>query len=175
LRPAWRNFDISNQNIRESEALDRGLTDSGFSGSGLTGQVPFRVSQLSSKLNAQAARILREKCGLSLVQWRILTLLTELGSSHAALVAQYAGMDAGLFSRNMRSLVDNGLIKSSPDRKDQRQTLLSITSTGRTAYKNAMPTMKARREALLKGVTAEEKKAFFKVLDKLEKNASLLV
>jgi len=135
--------------------------------------VPFRVSQLSSKLNAQAARILREKCGLSLVQWRILALLTELGASHAALVAQYAGMDAGLFSRNMRSLVDNGLINSSPDKKDQRQTRLSITSAGKTAYRNAMPTMNARREALLDGVTEEEKKAFFKVLDKLEENTSL--
>ena len=143
-------------------------------GPGLTEQVPFRVSQLSSKLNAQAARILREKCGLSLVQWRILVLLTELGSSHAALVAQYAGMDAGLFSRKMRSLVDNGLIKSVPDKKDQRQTRLSITSAGRTTYRNAMPTMEARREALLEGVTAEEKRAFFKMLDKLEENASLL-
>jgi len=82
-------------------------------------------------------------------------------------------MDAGLFSRNMRSLVDNGLIKSSPDKKDQRQTHLSITNAGRTAYRNAMPTMQARREALLKGVTDEEKRAFFTVLDKLEENASL--
>jgi len=163
-------FDISNQNFKQAEVpghavTESGLTVRGLTGSGLTAQVPFRVSQLSSKLNAHAARILREKCGLSLVQWRILTLLTELGPS---------GMDAGLFSRNMRSLVDNGLIKSSPDKKDQRQARLSITSAGRTVFENSAPTMQARREALLEGVTEKEKKAFFMVLDKLDRNASLL-
>ncbi len=123
-------------------------------------------------MNAHAARLLREKCGLSVVQWRILAMLDDFGPTHAAVLLQHSGMDGGLFSRNIKSLVDSRLLKSATDTADQRQNTLTMTAAGERCFSKARPFMEARRRDLMKGITERDRQLLFKIFDQLEKNIS---
>ena len=123
-------------------------------------------------MNAHSARLLREKCGLSVVQWRILAMLDDFGATHATVLLQYSGMDAGLFSRNIKSLVDSKFLKSVTDSADQRQNTLTMTAAGERCFSKARPFMEARRRDLMKGISDSDRQLLFKIFDQLEKNIS---
>jgi len=81
-------------------------------------------------------------------------------------------MDAGQFSRNLKIMINEGMIKSRNDTNDNRRQVLSLTSKGLTCYEMAAPMMKARREALMAGVSKKDREAFFRVLDHLDEKSS---
>lgn len=135
--------------------------------------VTYRVSQLSAKLNVQATRLLRDKCGLSPVHWRLLALIhaSQAPVNSATLVKSIA-MDAGQFSRNLKIMINEGMIKSKNDTNDNRRQVLSLTSRGLACFELVAPVMKERREALMAGVSKADSDAFFRVLDHLDAKAS---
>jgi len=136
-----------------------------------TEYVTYRICQLSAKLNVQATRLLRD-CGLSVVHWRMLAVIHYSAPVTSATLVKAIAMDAGQFSRNLKSLINEGLIKSRVDKDDNRRQLLTLTSEGVARYNLAVPVMKNRRETLMSEVSNADKEAFFRVLDQLDKKLS---
>lgn len=134
--------------------------------------VTYRIAQLSTKLNKQASRVLKEHGGLSLVQWRILALVHLSGPVYSATLVKSIHMDAGLFSRNLKSMIELKLIKATADKDDSRKQLLTLTSRGKKQYAKAGPAMEVRRQNLTRGMNAEDKESLFRLLDILDRNAS---
>lgn len=132
----------------------------------------YRVAQLSARLNVQASRLLRDSCDLSPVQWRLLALIHVSAPVNSATLVRSIAMDAGQFSRSLKSLINDGLIKSRVDTTDHRRQVLSLTSKGIKRYKLAAPIMKKRRDALMHGVSKADRDAFFRVLDHLDSKLS---
>jgi len=133
--------------------------------------VTYRISQLNSRMNAQGARLLREHCGLSVVRWRLIALLA--GSSGPVTSSQLAStieMDPGQFSRNLKALIEDGLIISQLDKTDNRQHVLTLSRQGRARFNKAEPVMKERRESIMNGLSSTDKKHFFRTLDRIENN-----
>lgn len=134
--------------------------------------VTYRLSQINAKLSTEASRLLRKHCGLSVVQWRILALVTASAPITSAALVKSVAMDAGLFSRNLKSLINEGLILTHTDPSDNRQQVLRISKRGLTQYKRARPYMQERRERLTQGVSAKDLDTFFRVLNTIESNIS---
>ena len=134
--------------------------------------VTYRIAQLHPKLNSQAAHILREHAGLSLVQWRIVALLQVAGRpiSSRELTLQVS-MDQGLFSRSLKTLVADGLVSTAVDPTDQRRSLLTLTKTGLALYEKTIPVMRQRQKHLMRNLSVEEREVLFRALDKLSENA----
>ncbi len=133
--------------------------------------VTYRISQLNSKMNAQGARLLREQCDLSVVRWRLIALVA--GSSGPVTSSQLAAtieMDPGQFSRNLKALIEEGLITSQLNKSDNRQHVLTLSKLGRARFNKAEPVMKKRRESIMNGLSLADRKTFFRALDQIESN-----
>ena len=128
----------------------------------------YRIARVQAKLSAQGARLLKEKAGLSLTQWRIMKLIRTYGQANASTLAKVSTMDPGLFSRRLKTLIANGYVRSTTDEQDSRVQHLTLTPLGHGAYDKAWPVMRARREWLRGLLTAAEQKALFSALDKLD-------
>jgi len=135
--------------------------------------ITYRISQLTAKLNTQASNVLKDHVGLNMVQWRILALVRSSGPVSSSTLVKSVGMDAGLFSRNLKSMQELKLVKAIVDKDDQRKQLLTLTSAGLKYYERASPIMAKRRQNLTRGITATEMATLHKVLDKLEHNTTL--
>ncbi len=128
----------------------------------------YRMSRVQAKLNAQATRILKRIAGLSLAQWRILALLGSRGRASSSELTRISTMDKGLFSRKLKTLVAQGLVRAETDKRDHRIQHLSLTEQGQAIYDQTLPHMRARQAFLQRDLTEAELAAFHKALDLLE-------
>ena len=93
----------------------------------------------------------------------------------SSVLVKAVAMDAGLFSRNLKSLINDGLVLARVDSNDHRQQVLSLSKAGLKQYNRAEPIMRERREQLTQNISSKELEVFFSVLGKLEKNASQIL
>jgi DNA-binding MarR family transcriptional regulator/N-acetylglutamate synthase-like GNAT family acetyltransferase len=70
----------------------------------------------------------------SLAEARVLYELTRRESATASEVAAELGLDHGYLSRILRGFSERGLIAKTTSAADRRQSLLSLTAKGRTAF-----------------------------------------
>lgn len=134
----------------------------------LTQFLTYRLARAQARLNAQARRILKEVAGLSLSQWRILSLIGHQGEATSSELAKMFDIDKGLFSRNLKTLVRDGHVVSASDERDSRVGRLSLTGSGRDLFDRTLPVMRQRQEALRSGLTEDELTTLYAALEKLE-------
>lgn len=80
-----------------------------------------------------------ESVGLTLPQFSLLRRLSREGNVNMNGLATLAGLDRTTLVRNMRPLIDAGLIVVGTDEQDGRQKRVSLTIRGRNTVAKAMP------------------------------------
>ncbi len=131
----------------------------------------FRLARAQAKLNAQAARILKDQAGLTLTQWRLVALLGGVGEATAAYLSRVAAMDKGLISRNVKTLMTEGLVASHQNPEDSRAHTLRLTPRGRDIFESTLPRMRARQDLLRAHLETQEEEVLLRALLKLERAA----
>lgn len=132
--------------------------------------VTFKVNQLSTAFERQWTRVMREKAGVTLSQWRILAVL-QPGATTFARVTEATAINKGLVSRSVRELQDMGLLKATETPDDARSITLGLTAKGQRLLKDVQPLALARQRHLLSALTACERRAFYAAIDKLARAA----
>ena len=92
----------------------------------------YRFSRLQAKLNAQAARMLKDLAGITVTQWRIIALVGSTGQATSAELVRISTIDKGLFSRNLKGLIRDGFVNAEMDKGDQRAQILSLSPRSRS-------------------------------------------
>lgn len=116
----------------------------------------YRISRLHQKLNTQATKILNDAVGVTLNQWRMIAFIGGAETVTASELVRYTAMDKGLVSRNVKSLIENGLVASSEHRKDNRVHVLRLTPEGQKLFDTALPKMRRRQESLRSRLSDED-------------------
>jgi DNA-binding MarR family transcriptional regulator len=128
----------------------------------------FRISRVQAKLNAQANAILAQHSGLTLSKWRILALVGAAGETRLSDLARIAALDKGLLSRNLKLMVQEGLVASRQDGVDHRVQHLKLTKAGQALFDHTLPKMRQRQRNLRAALTPIEIEVLYAALDKLE-------
>jgi DNA-binding MarR family transcriptional regulator len=131
----------------------------------------FRLARVQAKLNAQAGRVLKEQAGLTLTQWRLVSLIGGNGRTTAAHLSREAAIDKGLISRNIKQLSEAGLVRITVDPDDHRAQNLELTDRGVNVFQTTLPRMRARQDALRAHLNTEEEEVLLSALEKLERAA----
>lgn len=91
------------------------------------------------------------------------------GGTAAELAVLY-GLEASSITRLLDRLEEKRLIERRRSRKDRRKSMLSLTSAGRSALKQAVRIATPIALAMWKGVTEKERQALAAIINKLLKN-----
>lgn len=116
----------------------------------------------------QGQRVLKYAGGLTIVEWRTLWDLSEVGPLTIRDLSKIQRTDQSLISRALPAMKAKGYVTVFPSSTDGRQTIVELTDLGRSAYQKAAPIMKKRRDALRAEFSAEEIANFTAFLDRLE-------
>lgn len=108
--------------------------------------------------------------GLTIPKWRILSILNRLGEASMGLVADFCAIDRTTLTRTVDQLVEVGIVLRREDPLDRRQTLMSLTPTGVSAYGAAVNAVIGFNEKALRGVGREEMDALEELLRKVVRN-----
>ncbi|MEX0283291.1 MAG: MarR family winged helix-turn-helix transcriptional regulator [Paracoccaceae bacterium] len=130
--------------------------------------ITFRTARLSARLAAQAARILKESSGLTLMQWRILIQIHGKGSTTQSEMVRLTQVDKAQVSRTLKHMLEQGLVASEVNESDHRVHFVRLTDKGADLLQRAWPTMTERRKRLHNSLSAKEQEAFFDTIQKIE-------
>lgn len=93
--------------------------------------------------------------GLSAAQLGLLAQIAILADDTLGALAQRTGLDQSTLSRNLRTLVGNGLVEIAIVESDQRRRAVWLTETGARRLEAALPLWRKAQRALAQHVTPD--------------------
>ena len=135
--------------------------------------VTYRLAKLQSRLNAQGTAILKEKSGLSLVEWRVIQVIRMFEKPSLSQIAEHVQMDKGQLSRKVKVMIEKGLLNSRRNDDDKRIQKLWLTEKAKKINMDLMPVMERRQHHLLADVTPDELEMFYRIITKIEAAAKM--
>lgn len=135
----------------------------------------FRLRRLTNMYSKASASEYGRSFGLSLNEWRIISLLWAAGALSLSRLSHQAQFDRGLTSRTVNALINHGYVTRHRNPNDGRGLVLELTPEGADVVATVQPVASARNRQLLSCLTQKEAVVFDVVLDKLTHQARAML
>jgi DNA-binding MarR family transcriptional regulator len=127
----------------------------------------YKMGYIINFYREPSFRAIEAQFGLTRPEIVILLALHFREGITASEFCEFSGhLKAGV-SRAVIAMERKGLLRRQPDPTDQRRQLLFLTQAGRVLYRQYIPALRAREQALLACLTATERTRLDRLLDKL--------
>ena len=100
---------------------------------------PYLITVLSERIARRTSKIVKEKAGLNLSQWRVMAAIGEVPGRTSAEVVTITPMDKGIVSRATKALITQGLVLREASQTDGRISFLHLTPKGQQVYATLIP------------------------------------
>jgi DNA-binding MarR family transcriptional regulator len=134
-----------------------------------------RVLRLSNTLALYATRRYRDEFGITLPEWRVLSIIASDEPTTAREVSRHLATDKGWVGLSAESLRKRGLVAGEPDTGDGRRILLTLTDQGRKLHASILKVALARHKRLLACLPQGEADVLFACLDRLQAEADAMI
>lgn len=129
--------------------------------------LPYRISVLSNRVSTNIARLYGERYGLSIPEWRVITILALYPGSSASEVSERTAMDKVAVSRAVARLLERGFIKRDTHGDDRRRSVLALSAPGFEVYETVAPLVMDVTRKLMSVLTEEEEQVLEKLITRL--------
>ena len=134
-----------------------------------------RILILSNLLRRAAALRYRRLLRLQPGEWGVIAELGHQAPRTLNDLARGIGLDKTQLSRTVAALIARGLVRRSPNPRDNRALRLSLSPKGKTCYATLMQAGRAANLALLADVPAREAEQLIATLERLTQAARALL
>jgi DNA-binding MarR family transcriptional regulator len=136
---------------------------------------PFRLNRLAAEVSAALASDYRERYGLDIPEWRVLaTLGFRRDPCSAQYIAQCTRTHKSTISRAVTALLERRLVERVENADDRREFRLRLSRKGKTLYEELIPRLQRRERQIMACLSAEERRAFDRLLGKIEASLDLI-
>jgi len=139
----------------------------------LADYLPYQLVVAANAVTRLVSRAYEDRFGLSIPQWRLMSVLAEGPLTQQAAVVRTA-MDKVRVSRAAQDLVERRLVVRIRNRIDRRSHSLELTAAGRRLFAEIVPLARAYEAALLAGLQPSEVTTLKRLLGQLETAAGAL-
>lgn len=140
----------------------------------LDAYLPYRLSVASNAVSGLIARAYQDRFGLTIPQWRLVTVLAEDGGLTQGQLVARTVMDKVTVSRAAQGLVKRRLVSRADHHADGRSHVLELTAEGRRLYAEIAPLALAYEAALIAGLSPDEVGLLKRLLVRLQTAAGQL-
>jgi MarR family transcriptional regulator, lower aerobic nicotinate degradation pathway regulator len=131
----------------------------------------YRFSILATQINRCVTGAYVHKFGRPAHGWKVLTLLGRFGPMSVSEVTTHASLEIDKVTRILDSLGRQGLTIRRQDRSDKRRMIVHLTSQGRKVVRQIETMIYEMEREFLISLTADEREAFYTIMDKLQARA----
>ena len=135
--------------------------------------LPFRLNRLASEVSEDLADLYALRFGIDIPQWRVLATLGAGRPITAQAIVASTRTHKSTISRAVAALLRRGWVQRLPHDVDRRQRLLTLTASGRAAYRQIVPLVLAYEAELLARLPASERAALDRGIAALERSLGL--
>jgi len=115
--------------------------------------LPYRLNRAAAVASRHFSTIYRNEFDLTVPEWRVLATLGQFGTSSAKEIGRHSAMHKTKVSRAVASLQQRRWVARAQDQHDRRIEHLSLTASGKAAFRRLAPKMLAFEEDLLARLT----------------------
>jgi DNA-binding MarR family transcriptional regulator len=131
----------------------------------------YLLSQTERRVTERLSAALEVE-GLTLAQWRVLSLLSN-GAGHAmSEVAEFAMLPAPTLTKVVDQMVSSNLVYRRADLRDRRRVLIYLTARGRRLHQRLSrdlgPTVRVLRDIADEPDAAQLSRLLLRILDRLQ-------
>jgi len=135
----------------------------------------YQLLRLSNTLAVYSSRRYRDQFGVTLPEWRVLSIIGARGTTTAREISRVLATDKGWVSLSVESLRRRRLIETSADARDSRRILLNLTEDGRTLHRSIVTVAKQRQRRLLATMSKQAAATLVASLDRLQEEADRML
>ena len=136
--------------------------------------LPYRLSILAQLVSESLHDLYAGPYRLTVTQWRVMAALGRFAPLTASEVGRRIVMDKVAISRAVAGLKQRGLIEWAADRDDRRRASLKLSTRGRAMHARIVPLAKDYEAKLYQALSAEERRVFNALSDRLFARAEAL-
>ena len=129
--------------------------------------LPYRVSVLSNRISGNIAKLYGDRYGLSIPEWRVITILALYPGLSASEVSEHTAMDKVAVSRAVARLLERGFIKRETHGDDRRRSVLALSAAGFEVYETIAPLVIESERRLMSVLTEEEEQLLERLITRL--------
>jgi DNA-binding MarR family transcriptional regulator len=129
--------------------------------------LPYRLSVLAQIVSESLHDLYAGPFDLAVTEWRVMAALGRFAPLTASDVGQRIVMDKVAVSRAVAGLLKRGLVERATDRADRRRATLRLSARGRTVHARIVPLALEYEGRLYATLTAEERRQFDALSDRL--------
>ena len=136
--------------------------------------VPFFLATISSKINANASRVLMKRYDLGVTEWRILCMLAIEPEATPGRISGMVGLDKSSISRALKNLEARGCVRVDVDPAHRRRQFVSLTPDGEALHQDIVGGVLVREDILLTGFSPDERDVLIDYLQRMLANVPLV-
>ncbi|MDE0841915.1 MAG: MarR family winged helix-turn-helix transcriptional regulator [Porticoccaceae bacterium] len=136
--------------------------------------LPYRLSILSNRISNLISSTYSSKFALSISEWRIMAVLGEAPGASADDVSIQTQIEKSILSRAISKLLQRHLLHREFDPADRRRSMLKLTATGLSVYREMVPVSYDYEQALLTCFNDAEREQFSELIDRLYEHTQTL-
>ncbi len=103
--------------------------------------------------------------GLKATQFSVLAAVATKGPASMTVIAKALVMDRTTLTRNLKPLMDRGLVKADKGADDRRQRRIVVTREGKAVLAKALPLWKKAHEQIVTGIGFARWQGMVRLLD----------
>lgn len=135
----------------------------------------YSVLLLSNTLARWAAREYPRRFGISLPEWRVLSIVSARSPVAVGSIAEAISVDKAWVSRTLHRLKRDGWVRARQDRDDERRVYIEITVAGHRTAKRMLAASRDRQRRLVAGMGTVELNRFLAILVRLQARAESML
>lgn len=129
------------------------------------------LHHLSAVLSRHADQALQEQLGIGLSQYRIMLAVQANPRIQQRDIASSLAQTEASVSRQVKLLINQGLVESAVDPRDRRARITVLSPRGQRFAESAKAIFDKAHQPALDGLTAKQQKAFFEALHIMRSSA----
>lgn len=137
----------------------------------VTGNLTYQLVVLTNSLSRSAGREFQKEVGLTVPEWRVLSVLGSNEPMTLAALTRILAVDKGWVSRTVIGLEQSGYVVRTPDPRDERVFTIELTESGVKRHLDGSRVSLRRQRELAAAFSAEELEKLNEALDRLRKVA----
>lgn len=137
-------------------------------------RVGYRFSVIAKRLDQALAAMHSKKFGISVNNWKIMSVLASFGPLSATKLGARTSLDPDKITRAVDTLVDQSYVIRKDDERDRRRVALTLSAKGRRAYDKIALVAAAMEAEFLSVLTPDEHRLLLSCMNKLEQHSSVI-
>jgi DNA-binding MarR family transcriptional regulator len=141
----------------------------------VTDLLSSRLLRLSNTLGLYSSRRYRSQFGVTLPEWRVLSIIALQKTTSARDISLTLATDKAWVGLTVQKLERRGFVRRVSDKRDARRTLVSLTKQGQQVHDAIMLNARRRQKRLLSKLTDDDAQRLIASLEQLQAEADRML